>query len=121
MKSDIHPIDTHQSPSIEKMYESFMSGENVCLILYRRRDLYGVVTLYKNTAVSQDYVHSEPETNILSTFKGNEESIIDWVPLDLANRRFTNLMMKRIYMECGLPDNGGVKNAPHLMLVQKDE
>jgi len=97
--------------SVVKTYASDIQGEEVKLVMYRKGSSYGVVTLRHNTATAKDY--QEDEKKSLSTFVGNESSVIDWVNLNEANTRYNTLLMDLI----GKTRRASTFGAPHLRVV----
>lgn len=106
-----------QKIKVLKEYTSKMDGKNIiCLRLCARGNHFGVVKIYPDSAVAYDYSNNEKLE--LRTFVGNEESIIDWVDIDLANRRYASLVTEFMYQGIKLP------NTPrnnHLVLVQVEK
>lgn len=85
---------------VVQSYESMLEGEIVKLVMYRCRQLYGIVTLFPDVAVAADYRNNE--SNELRTLIGNETSIIDWVSLELAKDRYAHIVVKLLYQSRGV-------------------
>lgn len=75
---------------VAKNYESFLKGEKVRVVMYRNGRRYGVVMVKGNTA---SVVNPQDISDRLTTFAGNEASIIEWVPIELANKHYADLVL----------------------------
>lgn len=75
---------------VVKKYESFLKGEMVRVVMYRNGRRYGVVMVKGNTAST---INPMDKSDRLTTFAGNEESIIEWVPIELANSHYADLVL----------------------------
>jgi len=84
----------HTQIKVVKMYESVMQDEEVKLVMYRKGASYGVATIRHNTVLAKNY--QEDEQQNLSTFIGNEASIIDWIDINEATVRYNSLLMDLI-------------------------
>jgi hypothetical protein len=78
-----------------KHYESKLDGEKVKLILYRKGERYGVVSHFPGAAVARDYKNGDI-TCELRTMIENQEYIIDWVSVTVADERYINQLMNLI-------------------------
>ena len=78
-----------------KCYFSELNEEKIRLVMYRngRSKKYGIVTVRENTVIAPDYKGGGEE---LRTFLGNEEQVIDWTTVEIANTRYRDLLAKLI-------------------------
>lgn len=100
-----------------KVYQSILEGEQIRVVMYRKGVRYGVVSLFKETAVARDYRNADTH-NELRTFIGNEENIIDWVSAKTSNQRYNDLLIQLLLKEKSHKLKIGI---PHLKIVSSNE